>query len=136
MLYRAYSWVTMECKEIRMPDYQPIDIGPFCNAGGALYGPGAAPPIGQLTFHGLPFLIGGVAPNPEQCFVALGSGSADAGIHVPIGVAARHVLFAHALLDSRLLENGPIGEVVAHYSVRYANGEIVRIPVRERFEIA
>jgi hypothetical protein len=25
---------------------------------------------------------------------------------------------------------------VAHYSIRYGDGEIVRVPVRERFEIA
>ena len=55
---------------------------------------------------------------------------------MPIGVAARHVLFAHALLDSHLLENAQVGEVVAHYSIRYGDGAIVRVPVRERFEIA
>jgi hypothetical protein len=119
-----------------MPDYQPIDLEPLCNAGGVLYGPGKMPPIGQLTFHGLPFLIGGANSDPSRCFVALGPESAAAGIQVPVGVAARHVLFAHALLDSHLLENAQVGEVVAHYSIRYGDGEIVRIPVRERFEIA
>jgi hypothetical protein len=117
-----------------MPDYQPIDLGPLCNAGSAIYGPGKTPPTGQLTFHGLPFLIGGTTPDPARCFVALGS--ADAAVGVPIGVAARHVLFAHALLDSRLLENAQVGEVVANYSIRYSDGTIVRVPVRERFEIA
>src|SRR6187402_3522025 len=119
-----------------MPDYQPIDLGPLCNAGGAIYGPGETPPIGQQSFHGLPFLIGGLVPDPARCLVALGPASAAAAIQVPVGVAARHVLFAHALLDSRLLENAQVGEVVAHYSIRYGDGEQVRVPVRERFEIA
>lgn len=119
-----------------MPDYEPIDLGPLCNAGGALYGASAAPPTGQLTFHGLPFLIGGAKADAARCFIALGPDAADSAISVPIGVAARHVLFAHALLDSRLLENAPIGEVVAHYTISYSDGTSARVPVRERFEIA
>src|SRR4051794_29002317 len=113
-----------------MLDYQTIDLASLCNAGSAIYGLEKTPPIGQLAFHGLPFLIGGLAPDPERCFVALGS--ADAAISVPIGVAARHVLFAHALLDSRLLENAQVGEVVAHYLIRYRDGASLRVPVRER----
>src|SRR5689334_19975997 len=109
-----------------MPDYQPIDLGPFCNAGGAIYGPGQSPPIGRQSFHGLPFQIGGEKPDPANCFVALGEASAP--IEIPADVAARHVLFAHALLDTRLLENAQVGEVVAHYSICYADGEIVRVP--------
>jgi len=118
-----------------MPDYQPLDLGPHCNAGSAIYGGEKTQPTGQLTFHGLPFLIGGAAPDPARCFIALGPDSA-AAINVPIGVAARHVLFAHALLDSHLLENAQVGEVVAHYSFRFDDGAVVRVPLRERFEIA
>ncbi|MEP7189852.1 MAG: CehA/McbA family metallohydrolase, partial [Roseiflexaceae bacterium] len=43
---------------------------------------------------------------------------------------------AHALLDSRLLENAQVGEVVAHYRIRYCDGASLRLPIRERFEIA
>src|SRR5688572_10537311 len=119
-----------------MQDYQTVDLGPFCNAGVTIYGTAASPPTGDLTFHGLPFLVGSAAPDPARCFVALGPGGADAAITVPIGVAARHVLFAHALLDSRLLENAQIGEVLAYYSIRYSDGAAERVPIRERFEIA
>ncbi len=119
-----------------MPDYQPIDLGPFCNAGSAIYETKKAPPTGQLTFHGLPFQIGGANPDSTRCFIALGPDIVEAAIDVPIGVAARHVLFAHALLDTHLLENAQVGEVVAHYSIRYSDGAIVRVPIRERFEIA
>jgi hypothetical protein len=119
-----------------MPDYQPVDLGPLCNAGISIYGEAAAPPTGQLALHGLPFVVGGAAPDPARCFIALDRADADSAIVVPIGAAARHVLFAHALLDSRLLENAQIGEVVAHYTIRYADGTAERVPIRERFEIA
>jgi hypothetical protein len=119
-----------------MSDYEPVDFGPLCNAGVAIYGAEAQPPTGCVTFHGLPFLVGGSAADPTRCFVALGPGGVESAVSVPIGAAARHVLFAHALLDTRLLEGGPVGDVVAHYTIRYADGEAARVPIRERFEIA
>ena len=118
-----------------MPDYESIDLGPFCNAGVASYGLEAQPPTGALIFHGLPFQVGGVPPDPARCFVVLGSGAAEAAVDVPIGRGARHVLFAHALLDTHLLEGGTVGDIVAHYAIRYADGETARVPIRERFEI-
>src|SRR5262245_6747948 len=111
-----------DSKENPMLEYEPVDFGPRCNAGSAIYGPLAPPPTGQLTFHGLPFLVGGAAPDAQRCFVALGPGSAESAVTVPIGAAAHHVLFAHALLDSRLLQDGPVGEVVSQYTVRYTDG--------------
>src|SRR5262245_43351019 len=119
-----------------MSDYEPVDLGPLCNAGIAIYGSEAQPPTGGVTFHGLPFLVGGAAPDPARCFVSLDSDVAEAAVEVPIGAAARHILFAHALLDTRLLEGGSVGDVVAHYAIRYADGEVARVPIRERFEIA
>jgi hypothetical protein len=119
-----------------MLDYEPVDLGSLCNTGIAIYGPTEQPPTGRMTFHGLPFLIGGAAPDPARCFVGLGPGATDSTLTVPVGATARRVLFAHALLDSRLLEGAPVGAVVAHYTVRYADGATSRVPVRERFEIA
>ena len=116
-----------------MQDYETLDLGPHCNAGAGLYGAEAQPPTGRVAFHGLPFLIGGERPDPSRCLVDLGAAASP--VVVPVGRAARHVLFAHALLDSRLLQNGPVGEAVASYVFRYADGEELRVPVRERFEI-
>lgn len=119
-----------------MQDYQPLDLGPLCNAGAVIYGEEAAElPAGRTALRGLPFLVGPETPDLARCLVALGPDAA-APVVVPVGAAACHVLFAHALLDSRLLQNGPVGETVAHYTVRYADGEQVRLPIRERFEIA
>ena len=119
-----------------MLDYAPVDLSPICNAGIALYGPDAQPPTGRVAFHSLPFLVGGEMPDMERCFVGLGPNVTALPIVVPIGATARHVLVAHALLDSHILEGEPVGSVVAHYTFHYVDGETVRVPVRERFEIA
>ena len=119
-----------------MPDYVPLDLGALTNVGAAVYGPSEEPVLGSTTMQGLPFLIGGATPNPARCFVGLSFAGGHEAISVPVGAAARHILFAHALLDSQLLEGGPVGSVVAHYSIHYADGETVRLPIRERFEIA
>jgi hypothetical protein len=46
------------------------------------------------------------------------------------------VVFAHRLIDSDVLAGGPVGETVAEYVFRYADGQTLSQPVRERFEIA
>src|SRR5262245_15297668 len=112
-----------------MEDYQPIDLRSLCNAGVALYGDKTQPPVGRVALHGLPFVIGGEAPDPQRCLISLAA--AEVPVSVPIGAAARHVLFAHALLDSHILEGEAVGSVVATYVVRYVDGETQRIPVRE-----
>jgi hypothetical protein len=114
-------------------EYQPLDLSQLCNAGAELYGAEAQPPAGAVTLRGLPFLIGGAAPDPQRCLISLAA--LEGPLAVPVGAAARHVLFAHALLDSRILKGETVGSVVAHYSVRYTDGGLVQIPIRERFEI-
>jgi hypothetical protein len=115
-----------------MLDYEALDLATVCNAGVDTYGADQQPQLGRITLHGLPFLVGGDAPDAGRCLVDLGS---VGSVAVAVGRSVRNVLFAHALLDSRLLQNGPVGSVVAHYLVSYADGEQVRIPIRERFEI-
>lgn len=119
-----------------MSDYQPLDLSPHCNAGAEVYEPEkrATMPSGRVLLRGLPFQIGADQPA-ERCLLALGPGGAEQPVEVQVGAAARHILFAHALLDSRLLENGPVGDMVATYVVRYAGGDELRLPIRERFEI-
>jgi hypothetical protein len=55
---------------------------------------------------------------------------------IAIGATAKFLIFAHTLLESRVLDGGHSGEIVAHYEFRYQDGDTVRVPVRERFEIA
>jgi hypothetical protein len=119
-----------------MVDYLPLDLGSLCNAGISLYGPKANPPLGSVSLHGLPFLIGGQVPDAARCFIGLGPDVASASVNVPVNATAQTLLFAHALLDSRILEGETVGSIVAHYIIAYADGELARIPIRERFEIA
>jgi hypothetical protein len=117
-----------------MPDYEPIDLSHLCNAGTTFISPEARPPIGSQLFHGLPFAIAG---DPARCFIGFGGEQARGGGSVTVSLdrTARRVLFAHALLESAVMEGENFGRVVAHYVFRYAEGEEVRVPIRERFEV-
>jgi hypothetical protein len=55
---------TAPARETSMPDYQPLDLGAYRNAGADLL-PGA--PVGCQEFHGPPFEVG----SGEQAFVLL-----------------------------------------------------------------
>ena len=116
-----------------MRDYEPLDLRRVCNAGVRVLGSNAKPALGPRTFHGLPFLVG---RSPRRCFIAFGDqGKTRGSVTIAIGKKARWVLFAHLLLESRLLEGEPVGRVIAHYCFRYANGEKIAVPIRERLEI-
>src|SRR5262245_16553217 len=119
-----------------MNDYQPINLAEFCNVGTTFLGPGAHKWIGAQDFRGLPFLVGDVQPDPQRCFVGFGgdTNGLDA-LSVPVDSTARWVIFAHTLLESDVENGGDVGQVVASYSICFAEGEPVRLPVRERFEV-
>ena len=120
-----------------MKEYEPIDLSPFCNVGTAFYDGASDVLIGPQTFHGLPFQIGPYPPDDNKCLIGFAGDRGSAGpITVPIGREAKHVVFAHALLESRIDEGEPIGRQVATYVVTLAGGRIHRIPVRERLELS
>ena len=110
------------------PDYTPLDLSPWLDTGLDVIDHGEPPPLGQQTFHGLPFLIGA---DDNRCFV-----SPTTPVAIAVGERAHSVVFLHRLLGSRLLENGPVGLDVAEYVFRFAGGGDERVLVRERFEIA
>ncbi len=115
-----------------MKDYEPLDISPFCNTGPEILDNAAANlETGLKSFRGLPFMIGGRADNS---FIAP-SPNGDSVV-VPVAKAARRVLFAHALLDSKLDRGGPLGEPVANNVFHLSGGSQERVNIRERFEIA
>ena len=118
-----------------MSDYQPIDLSSCCNAGTDVFGPSRRVPTGRQTLHGLPFVVGADDPDPDRCLIAL-DGSSDA-VTIPVGETARYVIVAHALLESELMQGGPLGRPVAEYAFRAAGAaEPTRVPIRERFEIS
>src|SRR5437870_5914239 len=117
-----------------MIDYEPLDLAAFANSGVELLNeraPNRKPAIGELSLRGLPFRVGADA---DQCFLAFSDERPDS-VSIPVGKSARNVLFAHAILESRLHEGDPPGRVVARYRFVYADGEAVESPIRERFEI-
>ncbi|MCL4544680.1 MAG: hypothetical protein M1118_08815, partial [Chloroflexi bacterium] len=116
------------------PDYTPLDLTPLCNADLSALPTGDHAPIGAQQFHGLPFLIGSSA-RKGPCFLLLGGADRQTR-QVAVGRPAHCIIFVHRLLESQLQANGPPGELVATYVLHLASGEQVRLPIRERFEIA
>jgi hypothetical protein len=115
-----------------MTDYVPMQLSEFHNAGLALLGAEATGPIGAQQFRGLPFLIG---DDPERCFVALGREGRCEPFTIPIGSPARSVVVAHRLLETKILDGAPLGEVVADYVFQYQDGQEVRVPIRDGYEL-
>ena len=116
-----------------MSDCAPIDLAEYRNAGVTLLGDAKAPPLGEQLLRGLPFQVG---DDPTCCFVALGDGVRTEPLTIKIGQTARNVVVAHRLLDSPILQSGTVGNAVAAYIFRYASGDELRVPIRDRFEIS
>ena len=141
-----------------MSDYEPLDLSGLTNLGpqmlpaaedGPLHLMGSAPfkyavpgsdvelegpvPAGPQTMRGIPFIVGSPDGSEGDMFVA--AGGDQGGVSIPIGSAARRVIFAHAVLESTIAEDGWWGTHVADYVFRLAGGRQERVAVRERFEI-
>ena len=54
-------------------DYVAVDLTSLCNAGLEVLEGLRQPPVGELAFHGIPFVIGGEEAN--DCFIRLDPGS-------------------------------------------------------------
>ncbi|MCC7406931.1 MAG: CehA/McbA family metallohydrolase [Phycisphaeraceae bacterium] len=131
-----------------MPDYQALDLTRQCNRRVDFFAAVGPPPAtGRFTIWGLPVRIGGTHPPTDKagkrvrplgrCYIGFEGGEGmDAGVTVPLRKTARHVIFVHSLLESRLLEGEAPGRVVATYVVRYVDGSEERLPVRERYEVS
>ena len=117
-------------------DYEPLDLSASCNAGTALLGEGVQPPVGSQVYRGLPFQVGPALGSNSRCFVAFGRGSAEKSLDIPVGKKVHWLILAHRLLESKVLEGGPLGLKVAEYVFHLEGGEVIRVPIRERFEIA
>ncbi len=129
-----------------MPDYLPLDLSALCNAGLDVLDEKPNTPIGDQLCRGLPFLVN---DDPANCFIAFDK--ASGGVTIPVNSRATGLILAHRLLKSDLMEGGPLGIPVADYVFRLAGsesagsesaggesagGEEIRVPIRERFEIA
>jgi hypothetical protein len=114
-----------------MPSYEPVDLSAVCNAGVDVLGAAAGGvPLGRVDLRGLPFQIGPEPPSAQKCFLRPG-----VGVSVGIGRPARWVIIAHRLLEPDPPAAHPVGQLVAEYVFHLAGGGVVRMLIRERFEI-
>lgn len=111
--------------------YEPLDLGPYCNAGLDVLGDGGADTAtGRVTIRGLPFLVGPADRAVAACLIA-----PTEPITVPIGRPARRIIVAHRQLAAAAAAGHGIGTVVAHYRFHLDGDTTVEVPIRERFEI-
>ncbi|MBZ0290137.1 MAG: hypothetical protein K8I30_21115, partial [Anaerolineae bacterium] len=104
-----------------MSGYVPLDIARWSNGdASALKGT-----FGYQVIRGLPFQISPIRFDTSHQQL----------VEIAVQSAARWVIIAHRLNETHLLEGEPIGRVIANYRFHFQNGEIVTVPVRERFEI-
>lgn len=115
-----------------MSGYQPVDLSGVGNVGLAAFDTRRVPPVGSVTFHGIPFRIGGPEPAAAR-FVLLEPGAA--AVAVPVGRVADHIVIVHRRLRRDAPEPSP-GTVLAEYGICLADGSSERVPIRERLEIA
>jgi len=115
-------------------DYRALDLSAFCNAGVDVLGD-ALSPRGDCTYYGLPFRIGSGEAEGHDLIV-FGERDVSGPLTVPISERAHNVVFAHAMLETDLFRGGPAATKVADYELTYADGSSVKVPVRERIEIA
>src|SRR5215472_12078325 len=114
-------------------DYAAVPLDEAANAPLDLIPERTRPPAaGELPLRGLPFALG---PSAHRCLVHLGEGGAGE-VEVTLGLHARHLVFAHRLLSSRILEGDPPGRPVAELVFTYEDGAQVAHTIKERFEVA
>jgi hypothetical protein len=126
-----------DCRIVRgmasEPEYAAVPLDEAANAPLDLIPEWMRPPgVGELALRGLPFSIG---PEASRCLVLLGEGGAREA-ELTLGLTAPHLVFAHRLLTSRILEGEPPGGAVAELVFTYEDGGQVTHDVRERFEVS
>ena len=117
-----------------MPDYEPLDISLWCNAGVGVLEAEDEPPVGLVSFRGLPFLVGGEGGGRDDDRILVLGGGRDA-VRIPVGKTATYLVIAHRLLETDVPSGGPLGIQVADYALKYADGGEERVAIRERFEV-
>src|SRR5215467_2529517 len=115
------------------PDYLSVPLAEAANAPVGLIPDPTRPPAGSLLLRGLPFEVG---PEPGRCLVHLAADGGAGEAELTLGLRARHLVFAHRLLSSRIREGDPPGRPVARITFTYEDGDQVVHTIRERFEVA
>ena len=117
-----------------MADYAAIDLAPFSNARDDLELPDVAVWRGKTALHGLPFLF--AERDGESMLLRVEPGKALA-VPVEAGTApVRTITFAHRTRDGVPASFAPVGRENAVYVFAFSDGEALRVPIREGFEIS
>ena len=117
-----------------MVDYEALDLAPFVNARDDLELPGVEVWRGEAALHGLPFVF--AERDGQSLLLRIEPGELTT---VPLASGAAHVrtiTFAHRTRDSVPASFAPVGRINAVYVFEFTDGETVRVPIREGFEIA
>jgi hypothetical protein len=122
----------LEASGGRRADYFPVSVAELANAGLSVLGQPTTAATGKHLLRGLPFDI---ANDSDRCFVVLGRGFANR-VSIQINRSVRSIVFAHRLLESPILEGGPVGIPVAELAFDHADGSEDVRTLRDRFEIA
>lgn len=109
--------------------YRALDLAASWNAPLTLLDDVDASVTGERRLYGLPFRFGDDLDGPSLVKVT------ETTAVLPVDDEFQWVLFAHALEQPDLFEGAPVGETVARYTLRYADGGAETVPVRQRFEI-
>ena len=112
--------------------YRPVALGDRCNLGTEVLDGERQTTLGEVTLRGFPFTI---SEDPGRCFIGLGTGLASSA-SIPLQCTAFNLLLCHRLLDSPIMEGGPVGSAVAQYRFCYQDGTAEEVTIRDRFEIA
>jgi hypothetical protein len=117
-------------------EYEPLDLDALRAAPADLFVPAPSPGVGSRTLRGIPFDLGPDDPGRvSQTYVGFGEGLSSEATRIAVGRSVRTVIVAHALVDSDVPENGPLGLPVADYAFELADGSVDVVPIRETFEI-
>lgn len=113
------------------PEYLPLDLSSIATATRDVVDTRRFPPTGNLSFHGIPFVVAG---GDDERFVLLEPGGA--AVDLPVDGRAHHVIVAHR----RLRQGGPeldppAGTIQARYGF-HVGGETHHVDIREGIEIA
>ncbi|MFF0520808.1 CehA/McbA family metallohydrolase [Actinomadura nitritigenes] len=110
--------------------YRALDLAASWNAPLTLLDDVDASFAGERTLYGLPFRFGTDLDGASLLRV-----TRDAPAVIPVDEDCHWILFAHAIEEPSLFEGAPVGETVARYTLRYADGGAESVPVRQRFEV-
>jgi len=116
----------------RVERYRPISLAPLANAGVEILGQSRAPLCGRVLLRGLPFDI---AEDLDHCYLALG-GQFGKEATVVVQSSAHSIVLACRLLESAILEGGPLARPVAELRFELTTGAVELVTLRDRFEIA